>query len=223
MTYELTTTRKPTRFDTNLSSASSNQELIVNPRRASRTTLAQLHSATMPDADSLKNTALSKGFALAKDGLASSLESSLKILSGGSNGLIDFAKKTSDNKNIRSMILASVGSLFGLGFFKDILKVPKLLTDKNPNDKQAPMLLKASKWIAGGALSYGALRALLSGAGMANPTILVGVVAFLALQGTINFYENENSIFSKFLKILGIRDDLKTAIDDFKSDKLTST
>jgi len=42
----------------------------------------------------------------------------------------------------------------------------------------------------------------------------------LGFSSLINSYEDENSLPSKFLKLIGLREELKTSIDDLKTDQL---
>ena len=191
------------------------------PASISRRGLEKLHNQNTTTAD-LSNTVVGKGFNTGKEGLKESAASGLNIFTSGSKGLIEMVKQGGENKSIRSIFLGGIATVFGLKTLKGILEVPKRLANKNPDDKSAPFLLSAGKWVAGGSLALGAVKAFTSGAGISNPALGIGLVSFFALSLITSAYENETSAMAKILHMLGLKDKFKAIADDAKLDGLVS-
>ena len=189
-------------------------------KQISRNGLTRLHQSTEAEALDLRDTKVSKGINAVSDMITSSLNSSVSILSTGSKGLIDAVKQGSKKNGLRSALLAGLGTIFALKTFKGLLEFPKRLTDKENQGQYAPLLLSGAKWVAGGTLALGAIRAFTSGNGISNPTIITGLIAFAGLSLITSAYENENSAISKILTMLGLRDKVKSLTNDLQTDQL---
>jgi hypothetical protein len=219
MNLEIINKRDHKLLEDHSSSIGSAKKNTKHPSKISRDNLSTLHR-TKPNPDEISQTPIAKGLQLVKSGLGNTFNSSMQIVSNGSGKFLEFANKNSKNYNINSLIMVSVGALFGLSFLKDIFKLPGYLIGNKASEKNAPTILKIAKLLTGGTLGFGALNALIKGTSFSHPAIIFGVLAFMTLSGVINTYENENSLASKFLKLIGLRDELKTSLDDLKTEQL---
>ncbi|MEY3370168.1 MAG: hypothetical protein RLZZ361_838 [Cyanobacteriota bacterium] len=219
MNLEVISARDHIGLEDNSNPIGSSRKKSGNISRISRDNLSKLHR-TAPVPDQVSQTPIAKGLQLIKSGLGNSLNSSLQIVSGSSGRFLDFANKNSQNHNLRSLLMIIVGSGFGLSFLRDLLKLPSYLISNKGSEKNAPTVLKIAKLVTGGTLGFGALNALMKGASFSHPAIIFGILVFLGFSSLINAYEDENSLPSKFLKLIGLREELKTSIDDLKTDQL---
>lgn len=187
-------------------------------RSLSRNALKTLH---VDPNQSLDSTAVARGFQLASGGIKNSFESGLKVLSAASNGALNFTNNSVQNKNVRGIVLGVLGSIFGLSSIKGILGIPKTLSQKGAEDKQAPMLIKAAQWIAGGSIALGSFRALTGGGLMSNPALITGIIIFLGIKTIISSYENDHSLPAKLLEMIGLRDKVKDIANDMRMENLS--
>jgi hypothetical protein len=206
-------------FAMTVANADKKDSIGTNSRQISRNGLAKLHQVS--DSSDLRDTTVAKGLQLAQTGLQASFDSGTKALSAGSKCMIDAIKQSGNKKGLKSIILGAVASVFGVKTLQGLLGAPKRLSEKNQENK-APALLAAGKWIAGGSLALGAIKAFTSGVGLTNPALVIGLIAFTVLSLLVSTYENENSPISKVLNILGLRDKVKSLTDDIQTDKLIS-
>lgn len=233
MSRELTNSNNSVTTDTQARANKALSTYLVEPkapRQISRTGLSRIHqkadSQSHPedfeDQNDLRSTAVGKAFNLAKNGLKESLDSGLRLFSNSSGSLIDKLKNGESNKNIKGVLMVALGGIFGLKTIQGLFDFPKRLSSKNPNEQHAPFLISAAKWVTGGTLAYGAIKAFTTGVGISNPAIALGIGIFAALSMVTSAYENENSLISKFLNILGLRDRIKSITNEAQVEKLVS-
>lgn len=168
----------------------------------------------------LKNTIVGKSIELAGQGLEESTIASGNVIAEGSNFIMDKIKEGAQNQNIKSAAVAGLGGILGLSTFKDLLGLPAILMGKKDPDTQAPMLLKAAKWTAGGSMALGALKALQGKGKMTNPTMVAGVIGYGVLSALTSSFENENSPVSKLLSMLGLRNKIRELAGHDVEDKV---
>jgi hypothetical protein len=219
MNLGITSTRDQRGLDDNSGISSGARNAVSNIPKPTREQISQLHRNQLPQ-EELSKTPIAKGIQILKSGLGNSFNSSVQAMSNGSGRLLDFASKNVQNRNVKSLIMLLVGGGFSLSFLSDALKLPGYLIGNKSNEKTAPTVLKIAKLVTGGTLGFGALNVLLKGTSLSHPTIIFGSAVFLFLTGLISSYENDNSLISKFLKLVGLRDDLKNSLEELKSDKL---
>lgn len=190
--------------------------ISISTRRLSREGLSKLHKDPEIQSNNLSDTPVAKGLKFLGSGLNNSFASTGDLLRASSGKLTKFLSVKSSNKNFKSLIYAGVGTIIGLSFLKDIVKLPSDLIGSKTPDNQAPLFLKIIKMVTGGTLCFSSLATMLNGAKLSNPALIFGLVAFLGFSSLISGYENGNSLPGKLLTMLGLRENLKTSLNDLK-------
>jgi hypothetical protein len=214
MTNQLIIPDRSPQGESNRSLITSPETRIIrtSPKQISRNGLSKLHQ------DSSKSK-VAQTAQIATSGLQQAMSSGLKIVSNTSKNLINFTNQSTENKNIKNLVYGVIGSIFGLSTLKGLLEIPKQILGKADGKTKAPMLLKSAQWLSGGAIALGAFKTF-TGAGLTNPALMIGIGVFLFFKALNSSYENENSPISKILETLGLRDRIKTMIDDTQVDQL---
>jgi hypothetical protein len=182
---------------------------------------AQLVVTGERDASELAMSKVGKTLTTTKSVIGDSLDVGSRVL-GQTLAKAGGAVKGSKNKNVNDIAKSLLGAGFGLSFFKDMLGIPKMLSNPELREKQSPMIIKGAKWLLGGSMAMGLLKGVMGGAGLSMPMFVFGLVAFVFTHGLSSTYENPNSLFSKLTSGFGLRDKLIDAMDSVKIGKFFS-
>lgn len=182
---------------------------------------AQLIKSEQRDFSELAMSEVGRTLNTTKTVLGDSIDVGSRVI-GQTLAKVGGAVKGSKNKNVNDIFKSLLGAGFGLSFFKDMLGIPKLLSNKGDNEKQSPMLIKGAKWLVGGSMAMALLKGVMGGAGLSLPMFIFGLIAFTVTHGLSSTYENPNSLFSKVSSGFGLRDKLVEAMDSLKISKFLS-
>ena len=145
------------------------------------------------------------------------LEAGTSVLTKGFKGIKAWmANQIGDNSssgNIKKLALTVLTGIFGVSTIKALMDgLQNVFGAKGV--KSSPLLLTGAKFLAGSALTLGVYRALTGAAGQFTVgTILLGLFGYLVLSLLKNNYESPNSVSSKLLGAIGLRDRSNTLID----------
>jgi hypothetical protein len=215
MNLEVTNKQNSIGLD-DVGSLSSPKPVSVSARRLSREGLSKLHKDPEIQKNNLSDTPVAKGLKFLGSGFNNSFATTGDVLRASSGKLTKFLGVKSSNKNFKSLLYAGVGTIIGLSFLKDIVTLPSELIGSKTPDSQAPLFLKIIKMVTGGTLCFSSFATILSGAKFSNPALIFGLVAFLAFSSLVNGYEKADSLPGKLLTMLGLRENLKTSLNDLK-------
>ncbi len=179
------------------------------------------HKAEFDPRD-LGKSHVSKALTVAKNITGESIAGGTHAMAATINKVVDTVKASSQHRNLRDLIIALAGGTFGLGFIKNILGIPKLISDPKYAEKQSPLLISGAKWVAGGTMAFGLLRGLMGGAGLSGAGMATGLLAFIVPYALSSLYENENSIFSKLTSTIGLREKIVDLMDSLKFSNILS-
>ncbi|MDD9897438.1 MAG: hypothetical protein OXU45_00410 [Candidatus Melainabacteria bacterium] len=169
----------------------------------------------------LELSAVGKGLNTASGALSNSVDVGSRVVGKALASATGSLKKT-ESKTIKDVLKALLGAGLGLSFFKEMLGIPKALSDPETQEKQSPLLIKGTKWVVGGSLALGLLKGVMTGTGLSMPLLMFGLLTFAGTHALSSSYENPNSIFGKVTSGLGLRDKLIEALDTLKFSKFLS-
>lgn len=119
------------------------------------------------------------------------------------------------NGNIGHTVKALLGGTLGLQMVSSLLGAPKFISDPASRKQHAPLLMNAGKLAAGATMAYGLLNGVMGGSGISIRSLGLGAVIYLGISFFSSLY-NPNSIASRLLSTLGLREKFISLMDSIK-------
>jgi hypothetical protein len=117
--------------------------------------------------------------------------------------------------NIGDVAKGLLGGTLGLQTIRSLLGAPKFISDPASRKEHAPLVLNTVKLITGASIAYGLFGGLMGKVGFSPTGLGVGVAIYCVTSLFSGLY-NPNSIFSKLLGALGLRDSFVEVMDSLK-------
>lgn len=167
------------------------------------------------DSSELELSSVGRTLSAAKELVGNSADVGSRVV-GQALAKVGGSIKGNKSKTLRDITQTLFGAGFGLSLFKNLLNIPKMLSDPATKEKQSPMLIKGANWLIGGSLAITLLRGVLGGAALSLPMFIAGLVGFIITYGLSTSYESKDSAFGKIASAFGLRDKLHDALDSLK-------
>lgn len=117
--------------------------------------------------------------------------------------------------NIGDLAKGLLGGALGLQTVRSLLSVPKFISDPASRKEHAPLLLNTVKLVIGASIACGLFGGLMGKVGFSPTGLGIGVAIYCVASLFSGLYK-ENSIFSKLLSALGLKENFVEVMDSMK-------